>query len=306
MKRQIDPTVTEKAVSYTQYKSYLECPLRWKLMYVDGLYDESQSIATVFGSAMHQVIQEWLPIHFEDNKKAKKMDLNVPLKEALMVHFKDSIIENADGSKTFICEKEDLQEHYEDGCAILEHLQKYATEFFPTKGYELVGCEIPILLNIKDGISFKGFIDIVIHDTKLDHYHIIDLKTSRSGWFDFQKKDIKKIHQILLYKKYFGKQFEVSEENIFPKFIILKRKIKENPDFIVKRLSNFEPSHGTTSMKKANESWDGFLNECYAIGGVPKIDNIKATPSESNCKYCHFKENGVICPESWYLRKKKR
>jgi hypothetical protein len=306
MRRIETVTSSEKAVSYTQYKTYLECPHHWKLTYIDGLRDDSASIETVFGSAVHQVIQEWLPIHFADNKKAKKMDLNVPMKDALITHFKDAIIETEDGGKIFVCDKEVMQEFYEDGCAILEHLQKYANDFFPTKGFELVGCEVAILTNIKPGISFRGYIDIVIHDTKLDQYHIIDLKTSRSGWFDFQKKDIKKINQILLYKQYFGQQFNVPIENIFPKFIILKRKIKLNPDFIIRRLSNFEPSHGTTSMKKANESWDGFINECYDEAGAPKWTTIKTTPSESNCKYCPFKDKEHLCPDSWYMRKSRR
>jgi len=160
-------------------------------------------------------------------------------------------------------------------------------------------------LIIRKGIVFKGFLDIVIHDTKLNQYHIIDLKTSKVGWF-YQKKDPKKINQILLYKKFYAVQYNVPEEDIFPRFIILKRKIKENPDFIIRHLSKFEPSHGSISMNKATKDFDNFLNEGFSKKGEYKGDTQKPTPSESNCRYCFAKDDEATCPVSWYVQKLKK
>lgn len=295
----------DQTVSYSEFKAYTECPLRWKLMYVDGLKDERDSIDTIFGTSVHETIQQWLPLHFANPTKAKKLDLNIPLKERLIENFKMSITENVDGTKNFICPKEVLQEYYEDGCEILTHLQKYANEFFPTKGYELVGCEVPLMTPITGkSLLFKGFLDIVIHETIANFYHIIDLKTSRAGWYSAQRRDSKKINQLLLYKKYYAEQFSVDPANIFPKFIILKRKIQGHTDFPIKRLSNFEPSHGTISMKKVSVEFEHFLDECYD-NGQRRTDNIKATPSESSCRFCIFRNNETLCKHSWYHRSKK-
>lgn len=300
----VEEKLEGKAVSYSQYKMFATCPRQWKLTYADGNWLQGDSIDTIFGHAMHEVIQGWLPIHFDDEKKAKRIDLTGILKEKLILNFKKSIVEK-DGTKTFVCDKQTLQEYYEDGCAILGHLQKYGKDFFPTKGYRLVGCEVPLHMLVRPGLRFKAYLDIVIHDIKLNQYHIIDLKTSRLGWYPGQKKDPKRTNQILLYKKFYSQQYNVPVENIFPKFIILKRKIKENSDFIIRRLSNFEPSHGTVSLNKATAAWEKFLNECFDANGNFKT-NVKPTPSESNCKYCPFNTREDLCPDSYVLNKKKR
>jgi hypothetical protein len=268
---------------------WANCPKQWKLKYVDKLDTKESSIELVFGTAIHEIIQTWLADYFADAQKAKKINLDEMFRDCLMMHFvNESPVVN--GKRTPMCGKEILQEFYLDGCEILDHVQKYAKDFFPTKGYTLMGCEIPLELDTSvPGVRFRGFIDLLIHDEKKDEYHIIDLKTSRAGWYS-QKTDPKKINQILLYKHFYAKIFNVDPEKIFPKFIILKRKIAENSEFVIRRLSNFEPSHGKPSMKKALTSWDQFLNECFTSAGEYRIDTAVANPSKSNCKYCQFRK----------------
>jgi CRISPR/Cas system-associated exonuclease Cas4 (RecB family) len=287
--------IEPKKVSYSQYSTWLTCPKQWKLKYVDKLDQFSDSMDTVFGTAMHEVIQEWLHQHFENEKKAKLIDLHIPFKDRLKELFKErSILNEQTGERTFVADKETLIEYYLDGCAILDHVRSHAKAFFPTQGHKLVGCEIPLEVQLNDHINYIGYIDLVIHDTTKDLYYIYDLKTSRSGWV-YQKKDPKKINQILLYKKFYAEQFGVDEKNIIPRFLILKRKIAENADFTILRLSKFEPSHGTPSINKAWSSFQNFLEECFTSTGEYN-DQVVATPSKSNCKYCPFR-NTIHCTE---------
>jgi hypothetical protein len=306
MKRKKDESYLGKAVSFSQYTKWLNCPHQWKLEYIDGIRQFDQSIDTIFGTAIHETIQEWLPKHFEDEKKARRMDIAPVFKDKLVEAFKETTVVLENGKKEYLASPQTLQEYYDNGCEILSHVQKYAKEFFPTKGYVLIGCEVELDIQLKDGLKFIAFLDIVIHDTKLDKYIIVDLKTSNHGWYPYQKKDPKKIHQLLLYKRFYAQKFHVPEENIIPRFIILKKQIKENPMFVIRRLSNFEPAHGTTSMKKMNESWSGFINECFDDAGNYKTTEHKATPSESACKYCSFKDNETLCPLSFYVQKLKK
>jgi hypothetical protein len=44
-------------ISYSQISMYNDCPLRWKLNYVDELKIRESSIHLIFGSAMHEVLQ---------------------------------------------------------------------------------------------------------------------------------------------------------------------------------------------------------------------------------------------------------
>ena len=125
------------------------------------------------------------------------------------------------------------------------------------------------------------------------------------GWYEAQKKDPKKLHQILLYKNFFSEDRGLTDDQIKAKFLILKRKIKENPDFIIRRLSKFEPSQGTVSMNKMKKSWNQFITECFDEEGNKIADNIKPTPSEKSCRYCVFKNDEKLCPDSYYLQRKK-
>ncbi len=292
-----------KHVSYSQYSKWLNCPRQWKLEYVDKDRDTRQSIDTIFGTAIHETIQEWLVKHFEDEKKARKIDISQPFKDKLIKQFSENVIETESG-KEYLCDKFTLQEYYQDGCEILSHVQKYAKEFFPTNGFELVGCEIELDITLQNNLKFIAYLDIVIKDVKLNQYHIIDMKTSKSGWYQYQKTDPKKLHQILLYKDFYSKKFNVPPTDIFPKFIILKRQIPENSDFIIRRLSNFIPAHGTISMKKAQTSWKKFIGECFTADGSYNTEHIIPTPSESACKYCKFNNNIEKCPDSVMLNKK--
>lgn len=308
-----DEIQKNKGVSYSQYSTWVSCHRQWKLQYVDKLRNPERGIELVFGTAMHNCIQQWLPIHYSQPKKAKSMDLEESFKEFLIKEFKSAIIYEKDSTgqntKTILfapSTKEELQEYYEDGCGILNHVQKYGEDFFPTKDYELVGCEIALKKKLINELDFVGYVDIIICDTKLQHYYIIDLKTSRMGWYPAQKKDAKKINQLLLYKKFYSELLEVPLDHIYPLFIILKRKIQVHEDFVIRRLSKVEPSHGSVSMKKMETSWNTFLTECFDENGKYKAEqNDVPSPSESNCKYCYFKENAELCKDSWYLRVKR-
>mgnify|MGYP000692570499 CR=1 FL=1 len=62
------------------------------------------------------------------------------------------------------CEQIELEEFYGDGRRILTWFKKYCSKFYSKSGYELVGIEIPLNANIKTGVHFIGFIDIVLKD----------------------------------------------------------------------------------------------------------------------------------------------
>ena len=47
-------------ISYSQISMYNDCPLRWKLKYVDKVSISESSIHLIFGTAMHEVLQHYL------------------------------------------------------------------------------------------------------------------------------------------------------------------------------------------------------------------------------------------------------
>ena len=76
-------------VSHSQFVSYSECNLKWKLRYIDKLGTFTGNIHTLFGTAMHTVIQKYLTVMYGKSiVAAEALDLNGMLKTEMMGEFK--------------------------------------------------------------------------------------------------------------------------------------------------------------------------------------------------------------------------
>ena len=58
-----------KKISYSQYSQWAVCPHKWKLNYIDELRTFKGNIHTLFGSAMHDVLQTYLTVMYNDTIK---------------------------------------------------------------------------------------------------------------------------------------------------------------------------------------------------------------------------------------------
>ena len=130
----------------------------------------------------------------------------------------EDIIENEDGTATLI---------FDLSAEFIEWFKKKRGMYFSKKGYELVGIEVPIEYDLPNDIRFIGYIDIVLHDTLRDRYKIIDIKTSTMGWNKYMKADKNKSNQLLLYKQFYSKQFDIPMDRIDVEFFIVKRNINK-------------------------------------------------------------------------------
>jgi len=273
-------------ISYSQLSMYNECPLRWKLNYVDKLKVSESNIYLIFGTAMHEVLQAYLEIMYYDSvKNADLLNLNEMLRDKLIEQFKRA--EQEDEKPP--CTKQDLQEFFQDGVDILDFFTKRRADYFSKRGYKLIGCEVPIEVMLKKDIKMVGYLDIVI----LDEYHntlkIYDIKTSTRGWNKWQKKDENKTQQLLLYKQFYSKQYNHPIDKIEVEYFIVKRKLWEEAMFPQKRVQKFSPASGKPSMNKVVNRLDIFLNEAFTDEGEHKNDMV-ATPSKKSCRFCEFNQ----------------
>ena len=292
-----------RKVSYSQYKIWKNCKWQWKLQYHDNLKEKEASIHLTFGTAVHETIQEYLSRHFRDIEEAVlSWDMKSYFKERLLETFKKDTLIAEDGTVTYPCDKKTLKEFYDDGLAILEYIQEHIHKFFPNKGFELMGCEIPLEVMMHEDVKFVGYMDIVIKDTSTDEIYIYDLKTSSRGWIH-EKKDDKVINQLLLYKRYYSEQFNIVEDKIFVSFIILKRKIKKNPvwESDKYRIEKFDPAQGPISVRTAANDFKQFTKMTSEQDEEVLLKSLKASPSEKTCKYCPFNNNAELCASSYYL-----
>ena len=276
-----------KRISYSQLSMFSECPQRWKLNYVDDLRIYESNIYLVFGTAMHEVIQEYLEIMYYDSvKNADKINLEQRLHDKLIDGFKQA--KEQDGKEP--CTLEELREFFQDGVDILDFVKKKRADYFSKRGYKLIGCEVPIEVDLKKNVKIVGYLDLVI----LDEYHntlkIYDIKTSTRGWNKWMKKDENKTQQLLLYKQFYAKQYNHPIDKIEVEYFIVKRKLWENAMFPQKRVQKFAPASGTVSMNKVAKRLDTFLETAFTSAGEYKTDNISPTPSKKACRFCEFNQ----------------
>ena len=277
-----------KKISYSQYSQYVVCPWKWKLNYIDNLREFKGNLHTIFGSAMHDVLQTYLTVMYNDTIKIADA---LPLDEMLLYRMKQYYIEvmKSNGGEV-LCEQSEMQEFYEHGLAILDWFKKKRGSYFSKKGYELVGIEVPIKCELDDGVTFIGFMDVVIKDTTRDRYKIIDIKTSTMGWNKYMKADKNKTDQLLLYKQFYGKQNDIPLDKIDVEFFIVKRKLYEKVDFPQRRIQTFTPANGTPSINKVLTKLKGFITEAFISGNHNKEHLYIKNPSKKNCRFCEFNQ----------------
>ena len=273
-------------ISYSQLSMFSECPQRWKLNYIDKLRVSEPSIHLLFGTAMHEVIQTWLEVMYHDSiKNANKLNLEQRLHDKMMELFKQGKEEYGKNP----CTLEQLREFFQDGCDILDFVKKRRADYFSKRGYKLIGCEVPIEVDLKKNVKIVGYLDLVILDERTGTLTIYDIKTSTQGWNKWMKKDENKTQQLLLYKQFYAKQYNHPIENIEVEYFIVKRKLWENAMFPQKRVQKFSPASGTVSMNKVAKRLNTFLDLAFDDEGERISENIIPTPSKKACKWCEFK-----------------
>ena len=290
--------MAENSVSYSQFSMYMQCPKKWEQEYVKNKRVFEQSIHTIFGTAMHETLQNYLTVMYSHSvKKADQINLGQYLQDRMAFLYKEA----ADKTGHFSTPKE-LHEFYLDGIASLDYFVKNRSLYFPSKQHELLGIETELKVPLLNNIVFKGYIDVVIRDNRSGRIRVIDLKTSTRGWNKWQKKDKTKTSQLILYKEFYAKQFEIDVEMISVEYIILRRKINEDSDWPMKRIQFFEPPSGKPTRNRVAATFGAFLSESFTEEGKYIEDREFKAITTSACKYCKYRTDEEICPKKLRIK----
>ena len=280
-------------ISYRQFSQWDKCPQMWKLNYVDKVGTFTGNIYTIFGTAVHEVIQAYLVCYYERTiKEADALPLVDILKYRLEENFKKSKAIHKD---EFEVTKEEMVEFFNDGIKIIEEFKKRKSSYFPKKNTELVGIEIGLSFDLPKEMRFNGYMDVVLHNKNTGRIKIIDIKTATMGWNKYQKADKNKTNQLLLYKYFFSQQREIPIDKIDIEYLILKRRLYENMDFPQKRIQTFSPASGKPSINKVMNRLDEFITDCFDENGMLIEKDYFKNVSTKNCKYCEFRDKPDLC-----------
>jgi len=282
-----------KHISYSQLSSFSTCQKQWYLTYVKKLAPYSPSIHTTFGTALHETIQTWLEILYHGKvKDANEMDLSKLLYDNLITEYKK---QKDSHNSTHFSTQDELTMFYLDGVHILDYLKKKRATYFTTKKVHLAGIETLLYQELRPGVVFKGYIDLVFYDERVDEWLIVDIKTSTSGWNKYAKEDELKKTQILLYKEFFSRQFNIPKDKIKVEYFIVKRKVPVEAEFasMQKRVQSFKPADGVFKLKKAVQLVDMFVNTAISETGEYINKEYPTNPSKNTCRFCVFKQNNT-------------
>jgi len=278
-----------KRVSHSQMKQWRTCKKKWALKYRDGHRPPDESIHLVFGTALHEALQEYLQKMYRGTvQEANKLDLKSNFTSLLKEEFdkrKEAFNEDYPDEE-FPVTKEEMVEFAKDGKAIIEHFRRNRSKYFKKQETELVGIEEKIEREVANGVDWIGYLDVVLRDRKTGKYKIIDLKTSTDGWDKWDKREKKKTDQLVAYKKFYAEQLDIDPDMIEIEYLILKRKCGKYDS----RFQQFSPSDGTKSLNRVSDKINEFVSDCFDEDGNYRDKEFDAEPDRYQCAFCPFSE----------------
>ena len=112
----------EKNISYSQLSMYTQCPRKWALQYRDGHKVVEQSIHMTFGTALHETLQMYLDVMYNESAAAAdRLDLETDLENRLRDEYQKGYKKN---NGVHFTDPQGLREFYSDGVEIIRYIKK--------------------------------------------------------------------------------------------------------------------------------------------------------------------------------------
>ena len=266
----------KKHVSYSEVRSWKECPYRHKLQQIDKIDMFKPSPYLDFGTNVHTGCESFLNSG------------QIP-REELLQNIRDAWDANGFEDPEWVKRQPGWYKYHpvQEWCTwasnmwddVPDFLDKTFPGWIPVKAEE----ELYEPITGKD-LSFKGFIDVVIKVPRKNgtyKYWILDWKTSKSyGWDRRKKRDPLVQAQIILYKYYWATKNDVPLKDVGCGFVLLKRGGKPG------NMCELVPvSAGPKALERANKM---VANMVSAVRRGFFIKNRNA------CKFCDY-HNTVHC-----------
>jgi putative RecB family exonuclease len=184
--------------SYSKINTFEQCPLKFKLKYIDKIKIPTKSVETLLGFAVHSVLE-----YLHNEVKTGR----IPSVDEIITIYNDTWQENYDETVVVIVKKNSTKEDYFNKG--IKFIMSYYTKNYPFVD-NTIETEKEIFIELEEKIKIKGFIDRLVYNKEKDEYEIHDYKTSNSMPYQEQIDNDK---QLALYsiaiKELFGQDKEV-------------------------------------------------------------------------------------------------
>jgi len=261
-----------KHISYSEWRNWHICPHYHKLTYIDRVAQFEGNIYTAFGKAIHTVCEFTLtsPEKYRDAGAIEAL-----VKEQFLKELK-ALPEDAqhDAKANF-----KLKEWLVNGLDIIPDLYRCLVDKFGKLGedWEVLRAEeqlyVPITEFTEAEKKFKGFIDLVVYSKKDEKVHLIDWKTCSWGWRREKKSDKIMAYQLVFYKHFYARKYEVDPKDVDCHFVLLKRTAKPGKKAEFVRV--------TAAKKRTTDALNALTK---ALHNINKQNYIKNRLACTNCK----------------------
>ena len=264
--------MTGKHISYSEWKNWHICPHYHKLTYIDKVAQFEGNIYTAFGKAIHTVCELTLT---SPEKYREPGAIEVLVKKQFLKELK-ALPEEAqhDAKANF-----KLKEWLVNGLDIIPDLYRCLVDKFGKLGedWEVLRAEeqlyVPITEFTEAEKNFKGFIDLVVYSKKDEKVHLIDWKTCSWGWRREKKTDKILAYQLVYYKHFYARKYEVDLKDVDCHFVLLKRTAKPGKKAEFVRV--------TAAKKRTTDALNALTK---ALHNINKENYIKNRNSCTSCK----------------------
>ena len=261
-----------KHISYSEWKNWHICPHYHKLTYIDKVTQFQGNIFTAFGKALHTVCELTLT---SPEKYRGSGTIEALVKEQFLKELNDLPKSEQQRAKRDF----KLKEWLVSGIEIIPDLYRCLTEKFGKLGedWEVLAAEEqlyePITEFTEAEKNFKGFIDLVVMSKKDKKVHLIDWKTCSWGWKREKKSDTILAYQLVYYKHFWARKYDVDPKDVDCHFVLLKRTAKAGKKAEFVRV---------TAAKK--RTTDALNTLTKALHNINKKNYIKNRTACTDCK----------------------
>jgi hypothetical protein len=251
-------------VSFSEISTWVSCPFKHKLKYIDKVDFDQENPGLIFGTSLHAWAENYL-----NTKQTEPKIFEDKLKE---------LWEGCKGIPSF--QQENIDEFLASGREIIEELPEFFEKQFPNWVHISAEEEIYCKIDETKETNFKGFLDasIAVEQTvrkkQVERIFILDWKTTKKNWTPYKRRDFTTKMQLALYKNFWGKKHEIDPDIIRAGFILLKRQAKKG-----KKIEFVDVSLGPKTIKKSLVVIDNMIAN-LGKGFTPK--------NRSSCEYCEY------------------
>lgn len=215
-----------KKLSFSQFQNWSKCPHLHYLISISKKIPYPDNDYTAYGFPIHEVLQKMMLEYAVGESCTPQENYQYFLKK-----YEENVIKILEEGNI---DKEDLSHDniIKFSAAAKSHIGniiEYLQNTFGTFEIVVVEEDFDFPLDIETEnytFSFRGMIDLVIQ-TSDGVYHVIDWKTSNNGWSEYKKNKNLYLDQLLFYKFFFHKKFNIPLDQIKSHFIILESTNKE-------------------------------------------------------------------------------